>query len=474
MLNRRRHGIRVFGYFLLELVVVASSFFIAHYLRSATSQTWGKNVGPLSGYLWLLPVSVMTWGALFWLQNTYEGFRGRSSLMHGATAALTCVLGSLVLFAFVTILKHYEVNRSLIGVLGVTTFLALFATRVTAMAFLAHYTQKGYDRHYVVIGGALQDGLALAETLEEVRGGVFQVRGFLTENPAELGREIGRWKVLGSLQELPALAARMPVDEVYLLPGETPLERNLDLIRQCEAMGMTVHLRLSSFEKTISRLELMEVAGGDYLRFTTAPKSGTALFAKRLIDVAAAALLLLLLSPFLLIVALLVKLTSRGPAVFRQERAGMSGRTFTLYKFRTMAEGAEKDRQKLEVMNEMDGPVFKIKADPRVTGLGRILRKTSIDELPQLWNVVKGDLSLVGPRPLPIYEVETFEPWQRRRMSMRPGITCLWQISGRNKVTTFVEWMQLDLEYVDRWSLGLDFKILLLTIPAVLGGKGAY
>ena len=152
----------------------------------------------------------------------------------------------------------------------------------------------------------------------------------------------------------------------------------------------------------------------------------------------------------------------------------MNGRPFTLYKFRTMVQGSELRRMELEDRNELDGPAFKIKADPRVTLLGRFLRKTSIDELPQLWNVVKGDMSLVGPRPLPVYEVEKFERWQRRRMSMRPGITCLWQIRGRNRVTSFEEWMKMDLEYVDRWSLGLDLKILLLTIPAVLGGKGAY
>src|SRR6185436_15805918 len=171
----------------------------------------------------------------------------------------------------------------------------------------------------------------------------------------------------------------------------------------------TVHLRLSAFEKTLSRLELVEAAGGEYLRFTMAPRRGAALLAKRVVDVAVALLLLAALSPFLLLVALLVRLGSRGPAIFRQDRAGMDGR------------------------------VFKMKDDPRVTGLGRLLRKMSIDELPQLWNVVKGDMSLVGPRPLPVYEVEKFEPWQRRRMTMRPGITGLWQVQGRNRVTRFTD-----------------------------------
>jgi exopolysaccharide biosynthesis polyprenyl glycosylphosphotransferase len=208
--------------------------------------------------------------------------------------------------------------------------------------------------------------------------------------------------------------------------------------------------------------------------FSTTPRNVLQLGLKRLLDVTASLIVLLLLSPLLALVALLVKLTSSGPVIFRQERAGMSGRGFTLYKFRTMRQGAELERAALESKNEMDGPVFKIKEDPRVTGLGKFLRKTSIDELPQLWNVLKGDMSLVGPRPLPVYEVEKFERWQRRRMTMRPGITCLWQVMGRNRVTDFAEWMKLDLDYVDRWSLGLDVKILLKTVPAVLGGRGAY
>jgi exopolysaccharide biosynthesis polyprenyl glycosylphosphotransferase len=224
----------------------------------------------------------------------------------------------------------------------------------------------------------------------------------------------------------------------------------------------------------ISRLSVGEVAGAEYLSFSTAPRSGMLLSVKRLIDVTGALGMLALLLPALLLVGLLVRLTSRGPAVFRQGRAGMNGRTFTLYKFRTMVEGAEQGRFTLESRNEMDGPAFKIKSDPRITRLGRFLRKNSIDELPQLLNVLKGDMSLVGPRPLPMYEVEKFDSWHRRRMTMRPGITCLWQVMGRNRVTNFAEWMKLDLEYVDRWSLGLDFKILARTIPAVVVGRGAF
>jgi exopolysaccharide biosynthesis polyprenyl glycosylphosphotransferase len=474
MLNRRRHANRVFAYFLAELIVVAGAFFAGYAARRQMDAFWGMPVGPLATYLWILPASLVIWSAFLWFPNTYDGFRSRSVPMHLFTAGVTCALGVLLLFAAVALFKLTNINRTMIGTIGACAFLGLSLTRLTARAFLEHYTQKGYDRHYVIVGGTQEHAVELARTLEAERGAVFQVRGFVSETPEGEGREIGKWKVLGSYADLPGIASKVPVDEVFLLPGAGSLESYLDLIRQCEAIGVSVHLRLTPFEKTISRLELVEAAGGDYLRFTTTPRSDAALLVKRVLDVLAASVLLLLLSPFLLLTALLVKLTSRGPAIFSQERAGMNGRTFTLYKFRTMVAGAEKERAKLESKNELDGPAFKMKDDPRITGLGAFLRKTSIDELPQLWNVVKGDMSLVGPRPLPVYEVEKFEPWQRRRMSMRPGITCLWQIGGRSRLVSFSEWMKLDLEYVDRWSLGLDLKILLRTIPAVVRARGAY
>jgi exopolysaccharide biosynthesis polyprenyl glycosylphosphotransferase len=472
MLNRRRRSLRVFAYFVAELLVVAAAFFAAYEIRRRIGV--GLKLDPLGVYLWLLPASIGIWAAFLWIPNTYEGFRSRSAAMHAASSAVTSSLGMLALFALVTIFKQYHINRSLIGVFGVTAFAALFGTRLVARSFLSHYTQKGYDRHYVVIGGTHPEAIALAEHLESAPGAVFQVRGFVTEQPGDSSRAIGSWNVLGTTADLPAIAASMPVDEVYLLPSSGSMESHLDLVRRCETMGITVHLRLSAFERTLSRLELVEAAGGEYLRFTMTPRRGAALLAKRIVDVGVALLLLAALSPFLLLIALLVRLGSRGRAIFRQDRAGMSGRVFTLYKFRTMREDADLERAGLESRNEMDGPAFKMKDDPRVTGLGRLLRRTSVDELPQLWNVVKGDMSLVGPRPLPLYEVEKFEPWQRRRMTMRPGITGLWQVQGRNRVTRFADWMKMDLEYVDRWSLGLDAKILLRTIPAVLGGRGAY
>jgi exopolysaccharide biosynthesis polyprenyl glycosylphosphotransferase len=194
---------------------------------------------------------------------------------------------------------------------------------------------------------------------------------------------------------------------------------------------------------------------------------------KRLMDILGSLVLLVVLSPFFFLIAVSIKLTSPGPAIFRQERYGWGKRRFRMLKFRTMVENAEDLQVELEILNEASGPVFKIRDDPRITRLGHFLRRTSLDELPQLWHVLTGEMSLVGPRPLPLRDVGKFdEPWLMRRFSMRPGLTCLWQISGRSNVD-FDKWIGLDLEYIDRWSLWLDLAILVRTLPAVIGGRGA-
>jgi lipopolysaccharide/colanic/teichoic acid biosynthesis glycosyltransferase len=209
-----------------------------------------------------------------------------------------------------------------------------------------------------------------------------------------------------------------------------------------------------------------------YLAYHRRDRDPLSVLAKGVVDRVVAALALVVLAPVLAVLAVLVKLSSRGPVLFKQLRGGLNGRPFRMLKFRTMTEGAEGQRDLLLALNEMDGPVFKIENDPRVTKVGRFLRRTSLDELPQLWNVLLGHMSLVGPRPLPVGETQGLHGPFRRRLSMRPGLTCLWQIRGRNDLT-FHEWMALDLQYVDGWSLGLDFAILMRTVPALLSGKGA-
>jgi exopolysaccharide biosynthesis polyprenyl glycosylphosphotransferase len=220
-------------------------------------------------------------------------------------------------------------------------------------------------------------------------------------------------------------------------------------------------------------MELHEFDGFPLLSFSTTPTNEALMFIRRLLDIALASAILLSFGPlFMIPAAILIKLTSPGPILFKQLRCGLNGRQFVMYKFRSMIDNAEQLRVELETLNEMDGPVFKSSRDPRITFIGKILRRFSVDELPQVFNVLRGDMSLVGPRPPLPQEVARYERWHRRRLSMKPGMTCLWQISGRNEVS-FEDWMKLDLTYIDNWSLLLDLKILLKTVPVVLMGRGA-
>ncbi len=250
-----------------------------------------------------------------------------------------------------------------------------------------------------------------------------------------------------------------------------PLERSHEIAGLLGERGICTRIGLLySYGDRHPKIERL----GDVplLSFDPTAVGDAGLFAKRCVDLAVAIPCILLLLPVIAIVAIAVHRSSAGPVLFRQTRVGLHGRQFTLLKFRTMRAGAEADQDKLEHRNEMSGPVFKLRDDPRVTRVGRFLRRFSLDELPQLWNVVKGDMSLVGPRPPTPEEVEQYKPWQRRRLSMRPGLTCLWQVAGRNEID-FDRWVALDLEYIDNWSPWLDVKILLRTVPAVLTGRGA-
>ncbi|MEM8994650.1 MAG: sugar transferase [Acidobacteriota bacterium] len=245
-----------------------------------------------------------------------------------------------------------------------------------------------------------------------------------------------------------------------------------DLFLALHEQGIRTRFALNLFPHVKTQTRLEELDGVPLLTFSTAPEKPVPLFVKRSVDVCLSLGIIALSLPVVLGIALLIKFTEGGRVLYTQTRCGLNGRRFTLYKFRTMVEGAEAKQSELMHLNEMNGPVFKLSRDPRVTFLGRFLRRFSIDELPQLWNVLRGDMSLVGPRPPIPDEVARYQRWQRRRLSMKPGLTCLWQISGRNHID-FDRWMELDLQYIDSWSPWLDMKILLKTVPAVLSGRGA-
>jgi exopolysaccharide biosynthesis polyprenyl glycosylphosphotransferase len=269
--------------------------------------------------------------------------------------------------------------------------------------------------------------------------------------------------------QLPSLLARKVIDEVHFAVDASELPALDEAFVLCDDEGVCSRIALDFFPHVNSDIELERIGDTPLLTFTATPDDAVLLLAKRAIDVLGSAVALVVLSPFLLLVALLVKVTSRGPVIFRQSRCGLNGRTFTFYKFRSMVDGAESRIHEVAHLNTRQ-IVMKIPNDPRQTPIGKWLRKFSIDELPQLFNVLRGDMSLVGPRPALASEVAQYQRWQRRRLRMRPGLTCLWAVEGRDAVD-FENWMRLDMEYIDNWSLSLDARILILPIPQVLSGR---
>ncbi len=277
-----------------------------------------------------------------------------------------------------------------------------------------------------------------------------------------------------SMKEFVDLVHKHSVNAVLINAGHTYFGKVEEAINACEIEGVEVWLTADFFKTQISKTTIDELFGQPILVFHSAPEESWQAVAKQIIDFLGALLLIVVSSPFLMVIALMVKFTTQGDILFRQQRSGLNGKPFTMLKFRSMINNAEQQKAELEACNEMSGPVFKVTEDPRITPIGFFLRKHSIDELPQLFNVLTGHMSLVGPRPLPVYEVAQFDDMaHRRRLSVRPGLTCLWQVAGRNNVKNFEDWVRLDLEYIDNWSLWLDFKILLRTIPIVLLGTGA-
>ncbi|MCK5344337.1 MAG: sugar transferase, partial [Candidatus Heimdallarchaeota archaeon] len=301
-----------------------------------------------------------------------------------------------------------------------------------------------------------------------------RIFGLIDIDPAKKNEIIEGHKVLGTLDDVSEIIHKNVIDEVVFIVPRSWLNKIEGVMLLCESAGLRVNLAVNLFELKFSKAKQTDLHGFPLLTFESTTEKLGLLFIKRVFDFVAAGICLIGLSPIFLISSVLIKLTSKGPIFFKQWRCSLYGRKFLFYKFRTMVEDAESKLNEIIQYNEMNGPVFKMTNDPRITKIGKLLRKFSLDELPQLCNVIKGDMSLVGPRPPLPEEVEQYDTWQRRKLSMRPGITCLWQASGRNKITDFKEWMRLDLEYIDNWSLWLDFKILVKTIPVVLFGIGAY
>jgi exopolysaccharide biosynthesis polyprenyl glycosylphosphotransferase len=348
--------------------------------------------------------------------------------------------------------------------------LAIVVTRLLIRSVLAGIRKRGRNQHHVLILGTNPRAVGFARMLEAMPERGCRLLGFVDDDWSGMEKFKGAgFRLACDSDGLTEFLRTNVVDEIAIyLPLRSFYKRCAEIVQLAKYHGILIRLDTDIFDLKVARerAEASGVASSNDI-------DGWQLLMKRIFDFTGSLLLLILFSPLFLIVAILIKLTSPGPVFFSQTRVGLNKRQFTMYKFRSMVPAAESIQEKLEHLNEMTGPVFKIKNDPRITPVGRILRRTSIDELPQLLNVLKGDMSLVGPRAIPVRDYQFFsEDWHRRRFSVPPGITCLWQVYGRNTIP-FEQWMMLDMQYIDRWSLWLDIKILALTIPAVLRGSGA-
>ena len=469
---KQRNNIRSLALYIGDLSSTLLAFFLAYGFRGAFPDGSFPYLFPLSWHLKLLWLILPIWSLIFYLMELYRYWRG-SGFWKETWTIMKAVFFSFFLFGFfVFALKYQFVSRIFLVSFAFFDLVLVILFRLLLREGIQLLNRHSEGSRFILIVGLDDNAREMAQGIEKHKDLGLRIRGFLSARDSHHPLKIYGYPVLGEARDLPKLLETEVIDEVIFAVSQDELKKMDSLLLICEERGITTRVILDFFPHVISRTHLEELDGVPLLTFSTTPKNELVLFVRRILDFLASLILICLFSPFFLLMTLLIRLDSPGPALYRQVRCGLNGRRFTLYKFRSMYEKAEERKKELVRFNMMNGPVFKMKNDPRVTRVGRFLRKTSLDELPQLINVLQGSMSLVGPRPLPIEEVEKFEGWERRRLSMKPGITGLWQVAGRNHID-FREWIKLDLEYIDNWSLWLDFKILLKTIPAVLSGKGA-
>jgi exopolysaccharide biosynthesis polyprenyl glycosylphosphotransferase len=397
----------------------------------------------------------------------------RVSVRQAFSEALSVTLvGTLVSAAFLYIVKAEYVSRSFVIVFAFCECASLIAGRLWLWPGSQHLWPNAHRERHFFIAGTGSRAIELSERLLEDATSGNKVVGFVATAADDARTQLHGLPVYSAEAACEVLRNHI-VDEVHFAVSSDELAKLETFVLRCEEEGVQIRLCLDFLPHSVSRVYLEYLQEIPLLTMSSAPDNDIALITKRIADVVISVAMVAVLSPLLLLIALLVKLTTPGPVLYAQTRCGLGGRPFTLYKFRSMVVGAEAMLDDLAAHSEVDGPVFKMSNDPRCTSIGRWLRKWSFDELPQLWNVLRGDMSLVGPRPPIPEEVAQYATWHRRRLRMRPGLTCLWAVEGRNALK-FERWVQLDIEYIERWSLWLDIKILLRSIPVVLSGRGAY
>jgi exopolysaccharide biosynthesis polyprenyl glycosylphosphotransferase len=466
--------------YLIDLALTSAAFFIAFFIRDLVfphidPQHFPTGLFPLGEYLKIYPLVLIIWSVLLISYHSYHSHRTIPVTNEALTVVRVVVVGNILLATVAYLIPMRQLSRVWFVLFGVLSAIFLVAEKIMVRVIARYVRSKGLNYRTLLIVGTGRRATDLAKVILGHKFWGYKLLGFVSDGH-RLSNGWASYRIFGDVPDLRRILdggeIPEPIDEIVFAVTRKKLDEMKQIFLMCEELGIRTRIAMNFFPNKVARIEIEELEGIPFLTFTTTPSNETQLAFKRTLDIGVSMMLLAIATPVILVVALAIRLTSPGSIFFKQRRIGLNGRIFTLYKFRTMIEDAQERRSEVEHLNEMTGPVFKAKDDPRVTPVGRVLRRFSLDELPQLWNVFKGDMSLVGPRPPIPEEVASYHRWHRRRLSMKPGLTCLWQISGRNQVD-FERWMKLDLQYIDNWSPSLDFKILLRTIPAVLSGRGA-
>ena len=421
-------------------------------------------------------VLVWLWRLVFAVVGLYGSKRHASRRAEAIDVLKATSICTIILISFSLVLRFRMVDARFIEIFWLCSTFLIASTRLTARTWLRRIRAKGQNHRNMLIVGSNLRAIEFAKTVPHRPEWGCRIVGFADDEWARGdAMQSAGFRRVCDFAALPGYLRRTVIDEVVIaLPFRSLHEHASKIVEMCEEQGIIVRVLSDLFDLKTPRPEGFDEA--PVITHYAGPLQGWPVLIKRALDILISGIMLIILTPAMILTAIAIKLTSRGPVLFVQKRVGLNKRVFNIYKFRTMVLDAEKKLAQLEHLNEVSGPVFKIKSDPRITAVGKFLRKTSIDELPQLFNVLKGDMSLVGPRPLQLRDYELFTEggpdWQRCRFSVRPGITCLWQVNGRSSIP-FEQWMELDQQYVRKWSLWLDMQILAKTIPAVLKGSGA-
>ena len=464
--EREDLGSRLFGVLITALTLFA--FFAAYlsvYLNSGSEMKYDSHYFTVV----LLIIPIWYYGIRKTNLTRFYGVKDFSIIFLESGLFILSATG--ILAALSILFQLNNIDLSIFLVFALIDFVLL--TLLISFAYLYHRSlmKKGMNARNVIVV-ADDNCVEFIEGLFVHKEWGYQVMAIISES--ELIYEIfgSRVKIIEESENLPNLIKNMVVDEVLYCRNDINQNEIRSLIYACEEIGVIFRLQTAFFKMPSTKAHLSYYDELPFLTFINTPTNKLTHQWKFVVDILASFFIILIWSPVLLLIAIFIKITSKGPVIFKQKRVGLRGREFNIYKFRTMVQDAEKLKAQLEKQNEMDGPVFKMKNDPRITKVGKLLRKTGLDEVPQFFNVLKGDMSLVGPRPPLPSEVEQYERWQLRRLSMRPGITCIWQIAPNRNSISFEEWMKLDLQYIDTWSLKIDFILLIRTIKTVARGSG--